>query len=134
VAQCLHEEETRAVLLRRKGPVRRCALPGRALYPDFLSQGTGLRSVISGKALYPGSAMSGKNIHYALGLCPRDQVKRALKAGKRYIRRALTEFTVVENAFSKLCYLRYITIGISTLSNEHFQLAQLHLKASEYLG
>jgi len=25
VAQCLHEGETRAVLLRKKGPVRRCA-------------------------------------------------------------------------------------------------------------
>jgi len=89
VAQCLHEGETRAVFLRKKGPVRRRAVPGRALDPEFLSEGTRLRSIISGKALYPGSALFGKNIHCSYGVCPRDRGKRALKAGKRYIRGAL---------------------------------------------
>ena len=57
MAQCLHEEETRAVLLRKKGPVRRRAVPGRALYPECLSEGTRQRSVQSGKALHPGTAL-----------------------------------------------------------------------------
>jgi len=51
VAQCLHEGETQAVLLRKKGPVRCRAVPCRALYPEFLSKGTRLRSVKSGKPL-----------------------------------------------------------------------------------
>jgi len=89
VALCLREGETRAVLLRIKGPVRRRAVPGRALYPEIFSEGTRLRSVKSGKALYPGSAISGKDIHCSYGLCLRDLGKRALQAGKRYIRGAL---------------------------------------------
>ena len=89
MAQCLHEGEARAVSLRKKGPVRHRAVLGRALYPEFLSEGTRLRSAKSGKALYPGSAISGKNIYCSYGLCPRDGGKRALKAGKRYIRGAL---------------------------------------------
>jgi len=56
VAQRLHEGEMRAVLLSKKEPVRRRAVPGRAFYPEFLSDGTRLRSVKSGRALYPGSA------------------------------------------------------------------------------
>ena len=66
----------------KKGPVRRRAVPGRALYPEFSSEGTRLRSVISGKALNPGSVLSGESIHCSYGLCPRDRGKRALKAGK----------------------------------------------------
>ena len=89
MTQCVHEGETRAVLLRMKQPGRRLAVPGRALYPEFLPEGTELRSVKSGKALYRGSAISGKNIHCSYGLCPRDLGKRALSAGKRYIRGAL---------------------------------------------
>ena len=60
MAQCLHEGETRAVLLREKGPVRRRTVPGRALYPEFLSEGTRLIGALkAGKrnirgALYPG--------------------------------------------------------------------------------
>jgi len=75
-------------IVRKKRPVRRRAVPGRALYPEFLLEGTRLRSVKSGKALYPGSALSGKNIHCSYGLCPRDRGEIALKAGKRYIRGA----------------------------------------------
>jgi len=89
VAQCSHEGETRAVLLRKKGLVRRCSVPVRAFHAEFLSEGTRQRSFKSGRALYPGSAISGKNIRCSYGLCPRDPGKRALKAGKRYIRRAL---------------------------------------------
>jgi len=37
---------------------------------------------------------------------------------------------VVENTVSKLYYLQFITIGISTVLNEHFQLVQFHLKPS----
>jgi len=72
VAQCLHEGETQAVLLRKREPVGRRAVPGRALYPEFSSKGTRLRSVISGKALYPGAQYPGN------GLCPWDLGKRAL--------------------------------------------------------
>ena len=57
-AQCLHEEETQAVLLRKKGPVRRRSVPGRALYPDLLSERTRLRSFESGKTSYPGSVIN----------------------------------------------------------------------------
>jgi len=81
--------ETRAVLLCKKGPVRRRTVPGRALYPEFLFEGTRLRGAKSGKALYPGSAVSGKIIHCSYGLCPRDRGKKTVKAGKRYIRGAL---------------------------------------------
>ena len=81
MAQCLHEGETRAVILRKKGPVRRRAVPGRALYPEFFSEGTRLRSVKSGKALYPGSALSGEKIQCSYGLCPRNRGEIALKAG-----------------------------------------------------
>jgi len=49
--------------LRKKGPVRRRAVPGRALYPEFLPEGTELRSVKSGKALYRLSAMSTKKTY-----------------------------------------------------------------------
>ena len=42
------------VILRKKKPVRRRVVPGRALYPEYLSKGTRLRSVKSGKTLYPG--------------------------------------------------------------------------------
>jgi len=72
-----------------KEPFRRRAAPGRALYPEFLPEGTRLRSAKSGKSLYPGSALSGKNIHCPDGLCPRDRGKSASKAAKRYIRGAL---------------------------------------------
>ena len=60
MAQRLHEEETRAVILRKKGPVRRRAVPGRALYPEFFSEGTRLRGALKAGtryirgALYPG--------------------------------------------------------------------------------
>jgi len=80
MAQCLHEGETRAVLLRKTGPVCHCVVPGRSLYPDFLSERTRLRSVKSGKALNHGSAISRENIHCSNGLGPRDRGKRALKA------------------------------------------------------
>ena len=81
MAQCLHEGETRAVFLRKKGPVRRRALPGRALYPEFLSEETELRSVKSGKAFHRGSASSGKNMHCSSGLCPRDR-EQSVSGGK----------------------------------------------------
>ena len=51
MAQCLHEGETREVLLHKKGPVRRRAVPGRAIYREYLPEGTELRSVKSEKAL-----------------------------------------------------------------------------------
>jgi len=51
----------------QKGPVRRRAVPGRALYPEFSSEGTRLRSVKNGKAIYPGSALSGKTCIALMG-------------------------------------------------------------------
>jgi len=74
--------------MRKKGPVRRRAVPDRALYAELLSEGTRLRSVNSRKASYAGSAVSGKNMNCSYGLCPRDRGERAFKAGKRYIRGA----------------------------------------------
>jgi len=50
-----------------KGPVRRRAVPGRALHPEFLPEGTRLRSVKSGKSLYPGSAFKGKTYIACMG-------------------------------------------------------------------
>jgi len=51
----LAQGKTRAVLLRKIGPVCRRAVPGRALYPEFLTNGGALNA---GKryiwgALYP---------------------------------------------------------------------------------
>jgi len=43
------------------------------------------------------------------------------------------EAVIVENAVSNLYSLQFITIGISTFFNEHFQLVQFHLKPSERL-
>jgi len=37
---------------------------------------------------------------------------------------ASNEAVLVEKPVSKLCYLQFITIGISTFLNEHFQLVQ----------
>ena len=59
MAQCLHEGETRAALLRKKGSVLRCAVPRRAFYPEFQSEGTRLRSVKSGKAFIRGALHPG---------------------------------------------------------------------------
>jgi len=77
VAQCLHEgrNASSTVLLRKKGPVRRRAVPGRALYPDFLSKMTRLRSVKSGKALYPGSAISGEKYIAFMGFAQGNERK-----------------------------------------------------------
>jgi len=41
---------------------------------------------------------------------------------------ASNDAVLVENTVSKLYYLQFITIGISTFLNEHFQLVQFHLK------
>jgi len=43
---------------------------------------------------------------------------------------APNEAVLVENAVTKLYYLQFITIGISTYLNEHFHLVQFHLKPS----
>jgi len=43
---------------------------------------------------------------------------------------ASNQAALVENAILKLYYSQYITIGISTFMNEHFQLVQFHLKLS----
>jgi len=83
VVQCLHKRETRAVL-RKKGPVHRRAMPGRTgtLYPEFLSEGTRLKSVKSGKALYPGSAISGKKHTLLLRALPKGLTIKSVKGGK----------------------------------------------------
>ena len=38
----------------------------------------------------------------------------------------------VENAVPKLFNLQFISIGISTFLNQHFQLVQFNLKSSNY--
>jgi len=43
---------------------------------------------------------------------------------------ASNETVLVENAVSKLHYLHFVNIGISTFLNEHFQLVQFHFKLS----
>jgi len=43
---------------------------------------------------------------------------------------ALNEAVLVKNTVSKLYYLQFITIGISTFLNKHFQLDQFYLKPS----
>ena len=60
MTQCLHEGATRAAYYVKNEPVCRQAVPGRPLHPEFLSEGTRLRSVKSGIALYPGSAICGR--------------------------------------------------------------------------
>jgi len=45
---------------------------------------------------------------------------------------ASNEAVLVENAFSKVYYLHFIAIGISTFLNEHFQPVQFYLKPSTY--
>jgi len=40
---------------------------------------------------------------------------------------ASNEAVLVESAVSKLYYLQFITIGIRTFLNEHFQLVQFDL-------
>ena len=60
MAQCLHEGETLAVLLRKNRPVRRRAVAGRALYhQNFYLGGADRGALKTGKryiwgALYPG--------------------------------------------------------------------------------
>ena len=73
-------------------------MPGRALYPEFLPEGTSLRSVKSGKALYPGSGLSRKTYIALVGFAQGTEEKRVLKTGKRYIRGALyPSYTVYRN-------------------------------------
>ena len=48
------------------------------------------------------------------------------------IEKASNEDVLVENAVSKLCYLQFITIGISTFLREYFQLVEYHLKPSKF--
>ena len=43
---------------------------------------------------------------------------------------ASNEAVLVENSVSKLYYLQFITIKISTFIDEHLQLVQFHLKPS----
>jgi len=43
---------------------------------------------------------------------------------------ASNEGVLVENAVSKLDYLQFTTIGISTFLDEYFKLMQFHLKPS----
>ena len=52
MAQCLHERETQAVSLRKKGPVCRRAVSDRALYPEFLYEGTRLRGALKAEKRY----------------------------------------------------------------------------------
>jgi len=70
------------VQIRDQWPVRRRAVPGSALYPEFFSEGVRLRSVRGGRALYPGSALSGKNMHCSDGLCPKGLREKSVKGGK----------------------------------------------------
>ena len=91
MAQCLREGKTQAELLRRKGLVRRRAVPCRALYPEFLSKGTRLRRVKSGKVFYPGSVISGKKYiaptGFAQGTDGKERYRReSVISGERYIR------------------------------------------------
>ena len=44
---------------------------------------------------------------------------------------ASNEAVLDENAVSKLHYLQFISIGISTPLNDHFQLVQFHLNPSK---
>jgi len=92
VAQCLHEGETQAVLLRKKGPVRCRAVPCRALYPEFLSRGTRLRSVKSGKPLSGERNIREKNT-LLLWTLPKGPREKSVIGGKAlYPGRVISEF------------------------------------------
>jgi len=52
-------------------------------------------------------------------------VKFSVRLGGNSILIASNKAVLFENAASKLYYLQFITTGISTLFNEHFQLVVL---------
>jgi len=94
-AQCLHEGETRyycvkkgrfaAVLYRAERYIRNFHLKG----PDWGALKAEKRHIRE------------KHIHCSYGLCPRDRGKRALKAGKRYIRGAFYLISIVNPCSAK---------------------------------
>ena len=122
MAQCLHEGETRAVILRKKGPVRRHAVPGRALFPEFFSEGTRLRSVKSGKALLSGERYIREKHTMLLWVLPKEPRENSVKSGKAlYSWSVISEFHCISSWFLMFVFVLFFMKPFLTF----FQVAGL---------
>jgi len=80
---------------KQKGPVRRRAVLGRALYPEFFSEGTRLRSVNGGKSFISEERFIREKYTLLLRALPKGPRKKSVKGGKAlYPGSVISEFHI----------------------------------------